>query len=81
MSEQKHFDNNYMASITLANVSRSPVLGVETMGEYLEYFFHNFPIVGYNIHNNILTVWGNRWPVEVVIRELEPITLDVERLS
>jgi hypothetical protein len=89
MSE-KEFDNNYMATLTLHDspVGRVPVAGVETMQEYIDYFFHNFPIVGYKFYEfhtydnkNSLTVWGNRWPVEVVIRELENVTVDVERLS
>jgi hypothetical protein len=79
--EKKQFDNNYMACITLANVVNYPVAGCDTAGEYLDYFFNQFPIVGWSIHDNILTVWGNRWPVEVVIGLLENITEDVERLS
>lgn len=77
------FEHNYDAVLHLLKVEHYPVAGADTAEQYLDYFFRNFPIVGWNYNPKYHTVhvWGNKWPVEVVVRELDNITKEVERLS
>jgi hypothetical protein len=81
--EDSKFQANYGAVIYLADVKAFHVAGTENMQQYLDYFFGQFPIAGYdyNAKRNCVHVWGNRWPVETVIDLLAQYTLDVDRLS